>query len=333
MNITQHFEPERGPSVISPDGLQRYTEALDSYTQIASTLNIAKPSTKFAIDAAWESGNIYFCNYDTGYVKKVQFDKTETASLNLTNPWGLSVIQYSNKMESTITDPPQQDRGIWVSDRGTDSVIKTDNELNIVAEATGLSNVVGLIASNDGGCYIVRQTAGEFIKLSSQGVIQDTFGFAEFSPAITKFSDITMDADGYIWILADDLLYPMQYQAGFILQRFNSISPLGDPDLFSSSSSEDGGEEMHVSAIDVDRNSEHNTPKPITLCANAIDNSSKINDIVLDLFGGSGSTLIACEQLNRKCFMMEIDPIYCDVIIKRWETYTNKKAVKLNGRK
>jgi len=74
----------------------------------------------------------------------------------------------------------------------------------------------------------------------------------------------------------------------------------------------------------------HPTMKPIELCSKAINNSSKVNNIIIDLFGGSGSTLIACEQLNRKCYMMEIDPIYCDVIIKRFEQYTNKKAVKIN---
>ena len=52
--------------------------------------------------------------------------------------------------------------------------------------------------------------------------------------------------------------------------------------------------------------------------------------MVLDIFGGSGSTLIACEQLNRKCYMMELDPHYIDVIIQRWENFTGKKAVKLN---
>lgn len=49
-----------------------------------------------------------------------------------------------------------------------------------------------------------------------------------------------------------------------------------------------------------------------------------------DSFGGSGTTLMACEQLNRKAFLMELDPHYCDVIINRWETYAGKKAVKLN---
>ena len=52
---------------------------------------------------------------------------------------------------------------------------------------------------------------------------------------------------------------------------------------------------------------------------------------MLDLFGGSGSTLITCEQLNRKCFMMELDPKFIDVIIARWEKFTGQKAVLLNG--
>lgn len=73
----------------------------------------------------------------------------------------------------------------------------------------------------------------------------------------------------------------------------------------------------------------HPTQKPLFLPTEAINNSSKKDDIVLDLFGGSGSTLIACEQLNRKCYMMELDPHYIDVIIKRWEDYTGNKAVKL----
>ena len=73
----------------------------------------------------------------------------------------------------------------------------------------------------------------------------------------------------------------------------------------------------------------HATPKPIALCSRAIKSSSREGEIVLDLFGGSGSTLIACEQLNRTCYMAELAPKYCDVIIKRWETLTGQKASKL----
>lgn len=72
----------------------------------------------------------------------------------------------------------------------------------------------------------------------------------------------------------------------------------------------------------------HPTQKPVFLPEEGIRNSSKIGSIVLDLFGGSGSTLIACEKTKRKCYMMELDPHYCSVIIKRWEKYTGQKAVK-----
>lgn len=70
----------------------------------------------------------------------------------------------------------------------------------------------------------------------------------------------------------------------------------------------------------------HPTMKPVALCCSLIRLTSGKGDLVLDLFGGSGSTLIACEQLERRCFMMEYDPKYADVIIKRWEDFTGKKA-------
>jgi DNA modification methylase len=77
----------------------------------------------------------------------------------------------------------------------------------------------------------------------------------------------------------------------------------------------------------------HPTMKPVELILRALINSSKKNTIVLDLFLGSGSTMIACEKLNRRCFGMEIDPVYCDVIVKRWEDFTGKKAELLKGAK
>jgi len=73
------------------------------------------------------------------------------------------------------------------------------------------------------------------------------------------------------------------------------------------------------------QNTFHPTQKPIALAVRAISNHTA--KTVLDLFLGSGSTLIACEQLNRKCYGMEIDPLYCDVVVKRWENFTGGKAV------
>ena len=73
----------------------------------------------------------------------------------------------------------------------------------------------------------------------------------------------------------------------------------------------------------------HPTEKPIEVPAMAISHSSKKRDIIVDLFGGSGSTLIACEELGRKCYTCEIDEHYCDVIIQRWEDYTGQQAQKV----
>ncbi len=75
------------------------------------------------------------------------------------------------------------------------------------------------------------------------------------------------------------------------------------------------------------KNDLHPTMKPVELVEKAIDDGSQVNGIVLDLFGGSGSTMIASEKKNRVCRMMELDPKYCDVIIKRWEDFTGGKAI------
>lgn len=84
-----------------------------------------------------------------------------------------------------------------------------------------------------------------------------------------------------------------------------------------------------TTVIDFDRpqvNAEHPTMKPVGLFGYLIENSTKAGDLVLDLFGGSGTSIIACEQLGRKCCMMELDPHYCDVILARWEKMTEQTA-------
>ena len=75
----------------------------------------------------------------------------------------------------------------------------------------------------------------------------------------------------------------------------------------------------------------HPTMKPVALCAKLIQNSSKRGDKVIDFFGGSGSTLMACEETGRACYAMELDTKYADVILSRWEETTGEKAVLLSG--
>jgi len=76
----------------------------------------------------------------------------------------------------------------------------------------------------------------------------------------------------------------------------------------------------------------HLTEKPVELAVRAMQYSSRAGENVLDLFGGSGSTLIAAEQTGRRGFLMELDPLYCDVIVQRWEKFTGRKAERISAR-
>lgn len=88
------------------------------------------------------------------------------------------------------------------------------------------------------------------------------------------------------------------------------------------------GQENTVWEVARDHGAEHPTQKPVELARRAIENSSEPGDIVLDLFGGSGSTLMGAEMTGRACYTMELTPQYCDVIVRRWEAFTNRKAVR-----
>jgi DNA modification methylase len=93
------------------------------------------------------------------------------------------------------------------------------------------------------------------------------------------------------------------------------------------------GNVNYSKVIECSRDNEglHPTMKPIELVEKALINSSKQDDIVLDLFLGSGSTLIACEKTGRICYGMELDPKYVDVIVQRYVDYTGNEEIKLNG--
>lgn len=95
-----------------------------------------------------------------------------------------------------------------------------------------------------------------------------------------------------------------------------------------------GGGKFKTSVWDIPRPKSsklHPTMKPVELIVEAIKDSTKEGDIIIDLFGGSGSTLIACEQTNRTCYMMELDPKYCDVIRKRYDNFIKNRQITENG--
>jgi hypothetical protein len=228
---------------------------LDSYSQIFTSLYVSNynNNNKYCIDSCWESGNIYYANYDEGYVKKIQYDGTVIATLNLTNPFMVSVIQNSVAMNSTVTYPPQDDQGCWIA-KANGKIIKTDKNLNILYTYSGTANPLCIKADIDGGCLIVD--GGSLIKISSTAEIIVTKNYTDFSPVVTSFIDLAVDSGGWIWFCANDKLYNLMYDASLIqlVQQF-VIDPLGTDDPFSSSSSEAfSEEEEHLAAIDVDRN-------------------------------------------------------------------------------
>lgn len=108
-----------------------------------------------------------------------------------------------------------------------------------------------------------------------------------------------------------------------------NVCKKGKPNLITNNGENDYQDIWHIQRK-IGKDDDHATKKPIKLLERILNHTRDVGDKVLDLFGGSGSTLIACEQLNRICYMMELDPKYCDVIIKRWEEFTGQKAVKIN---
>lgn len=114
--------------------------------------------------------------------------------------------------------------------------------------------------------------------------------------------------------------------------EFIHVCKKGKPPLASNKEGEKEYQDVWRIQRKMGRDEEHATKKPIELCERGIRHGSKYKDTVLDLFGGSGSTLIACEKNNRKCYMMELDSKYVDVIIKRWQDFTGEKAVHENNK-
>lgn len=131
-------------------------------------------------------------------------------------------------------------------------------------------------------------------------------------------------AEGKIDITEKAISYPETYEIINILKT-------GKPNINSHQGDEQEFQDVwHIQRV-MGRNDMHATAKPLALCGRAIRHASRQGEVVLDLFGGSGSTLIAAEQLGRVCYMMEFDPKYVDVIISRWEKLTGKTAELIEG--
>jgi DNA modification methylase len=114
--------------------------------------------------------------------------------------------------------------------------------------------------------------------------------------------------------------------------EFINVCKKGKPTLDTHQGEREYSDVWHIQRK-MGKDEDHATKKPIEIVERALRHASKPNDLVVDLFGGSGSTLIACAKTGRKCYMSEILPNYADVIIKRWQKYTGKKAVHVETNK
>ncbi len=238
-----------------------------------------------------------------------------------TSPEAYSVLLNGKKANMVFTDPPYN----VDYDGGAGKEVKRKKIQNDKMSAEKfykfLRSVMDNLVSNTNGAFYVCMSSSELHNLWK------------------AFTDAGGHWQTYI-IWAKDLF--TLSRTDYHQQMEPILYGLSEEDMVKESDSEPilygwtghewygGRKQGNVWHIDRPKKSElHPTMKPVLLCCKAIVNSSKEGQIVLDPFLGSGSTLIACEKGKRKCYGMELEPHYIDVIIKRWEDFTGKKAIKL----
>jgi DNA modification methylase len=161
------------------------------------------------------------------------------------------------------------------------------------------------------------------IKIKCKGAWYISFGSANLHELLIPITDIGLEYKSIIiWVKNQSPMGGGAYRRRYEPIVYGNFSG----DFYGKPYAEDDVWEFDRTR----KNDLHPTMKPVDLVKNVLSHGSKSGNVVLDLFGGSGSTLIGAEQTGRKAFVMELDPKYCDVIVKRWEEFTGKKAVLLN---
>ncbi|MEB6179708.1 site-specific DNA-methyltransferase [Enterococcus casseliflavus] len=190
----------------------------------------------------------------------------------------------------------------------------------------------------------------ESMKIKNDNKEDTDFGKFLFSAFNAAIDNLKIGASFYVWYASSEVVnfHTSLTKSGFLVKQeliWNKNSLVmsrqdyhwkHEPCLYgwaSNGSHSWYSDRKQTTVFDFDRpiaNKEHPTMKPIKLFDYQIKNSSKVGDLILDLFGGSGTTLMACEQNERSACLMELDPKYVDVIIDRWQKFTGQKAVLTN---
>ncbi len=237
-----------------------------------------------------------------------------------TNEKSISLLMDSEKADMVFSDPPYNTGMTPQTQKGSGGLWKGKGDSAWLShmfddDYTDEEWDVFLNGFLDGFNYATKDNSAIYISLDWRRSHELVFK----AKKRFKFSNLII-WDKVVHGLGSDYKYT---------HEFIHVFKKGKPLIDSHQGDKEYSDVWHIQRK-MGKDEDHATKKPIELCERAIRHASKQKQIVLDLFGGSGSTLIACEKTNRKCFMMELDPHYVDVIIARWEKFTGKKAELLN---
>ena len=226
-----------------------------------------------------------------------------------TNKEDVERLMNGEKANAVLTDPPYS--------FGKDMINDDINETQLTELNRGF---IRNIISKDNSTFICFHGTRPFPTVL-EGAKDTNWKFKRML-WLSKPNDITFPWHG--WILKSESILVFQKGKG----SYNEIKPyvhdtyvFNHPGNYNKTIEREG---IHPLV--------HPSIKPLPVLLDVVKRISKENELIYDAFGGSGTTLIACEQTNRICYMMEIDPYYCSVIIERWESYTNKKHKKIGER-
>lgn len=236
------------------------------------------------------------------------------------------------KADLMLTDPPynvniSNSQGMNIQN---DNMVKEDFRKFLSGAMNNAAN-----ALKPGGAFYIWYSHSE--ELNFREAVAKTGSLEVKQTLIWNKNSFTFGRQDYKW-KHEPCLYGWKQGAGhWFRDEFNHPTVIEDNVDVDKLKKDELKEIMLASPVPTDvidadkplRNDLHPTMKPLELCGQLIHNSSRPGQIVLDLFGGSGSTMMACEQLGRKNYTMEFDPHYCDVILARWEKLTGKHAVKI----
>ena len=224
-------------------------------------------------------------------------------------------LMDGKKADMVFTDPPYN-----IGFGGTMSSTSKNGVLQSYVTENAKHRPIENDKKSESEFYDFISEVLSIIQIKCKGAWYISFGSANLHELLRPITDIGMEYKSIvIWVKNQSPMGGGAYRRKYEPIVYGNFSS----DFYGKPYAEDDVWEFNRTQ----KNDLHPTMKPVELVKNALNHGSKSGDVVLDLFGGSGSTMIASEEIGRKACLMELDPKYCDVIVKRWEDFTGKKAI------